>query len=50
MRNFEKAKRVVIKIGTNILSKDDSIDAGQIVTDYDEGKKIKHKKLSKKSD
>jgi glutamate 5-kinase len=30
MRNFEKAKRVVIKIGTNILSKDDSIDAGYV--------------------
>jgi len=27
MRDFSKAKRVVIKIGTNILSKDDSIDA-----------------------
>jgi glutamate 5-kinase len=30
MRNFEKAKRVVIKIGTNILSKEDSIDAGYV--------------------
>jgi glutamate 5-kinase len=30
MRNFDKAKRVVIKIGTNILSKDDSIDAGYV--------------------
>jgi glutamate 5-kinase len=30
MRNFEKAKRVVIKIGTNILSKDDSIDTGYV--------------------
>jgi glutamate 5-kinase len=30
MRNFEKAKRVVIKIGTNILSKDDSIDSGYV--------------------
>jgi glutamate 5-kinase len=30
MRNFDKAKRVVIKIGTNILSKDDSIDSGYV--------------------
>ena len=30
MRNFDKAKRVVIKIGTNILSKEDSIDAGYV--------------------
>lgn len=30
MRNFEKAKRVVIKIGTNILSKNESIDAGYV--------------------
>jgi glutamate 5-kinase len=30
MRNFDKAKRVVIKIGTNLLSKDDSIDAGYV--------------------
>jgi glutamate 5-kinase len=30
MRNFDKTKRVVIKIGTNILSKDDSIDAGYV--------------------
>jgi glutamate 5-kinase len=30
MRNFEKARRIVIKIGTNILSKDDSIDAGYV--------------------
>jgi len=30
MRNFENAKRIVIKIGTNILSKDDSIDAGYV--------------------
>ncbi len=30
MRDFTKAKRVVIKIGTNILSKDDSIDAGYV--------------------
>jgi glutamate 5-kinase len=30
MRNFDKAKRVVIKIGTNILSKGDSIDAGYV--------------------
>ncbi len=30
MRDFSKAKRVVIKIGTNILSKEDSIDAGYV--------------------
>jgi glutamate 5-kinase len=30
MRNFDKSKRVVIKIGTNILSKDESIDSGYV--------------------
>ena len=30
MRNFEKTKRIVIKIGTNILSKDDRVDADYI--------------------
>lgn len=30
MRNFDKTKRIVIKIGTNILTKDDSIDAGYV--------------------
>ncbi|UCC96877.1 MAG: glutamate 5-kinase [Phycisphaerales bacterium] len=30
MRSFENAKRIVIKIGTNILTKDDSIDAGYV--------------------
>jgi glutamate 5-kinase len=30
MRNFDKAKRVVIKIGTNILTKDEGIDAGYV--------------------
>jgi len=30
MRDFSKAKRIVIKIGTNILSKDDSVDAGYV--------------------
>ena len=30
MRNFDKAKRIVLKLGTNILSKDDSIDAGYV--------------------
>jgi hypothetical protein len=30
MRNFDKAKRIVIKIGTNILTKNDSVDAGYV--------------------
>ena len=30
MRNFDKAKRIVIKIGTNTLSKDDGIDSGYV--------------------
>jgi len=30
MRNFDKAKRIVLKLGTNILSKDDNIDAGYV--------------------
>ena len=30
MRNFEKAKRIVIKIGTNILSKNEGVDAGYV--------------------
>ncbi|MBN2136676.1 MAG: glutamate 5-kinase [Sedimentisphaerales bacterium] len=28
MRNFDKAKRIVIKIGTNVLTKDDGLDSG----------------------
>jgi len=28
MRNFSKAKRIVVKIGTNILTKDSGVDAG----------------------
>ena len=38
MRNFEKAKRVVIKIGTNTLTKDSGIDAdyfGQVAEQVD---------------
>ena len=30
MRDFSKVKRIVIKIGTNILTKNDSIDAGYV--------------------
>jgi len=30
MRNFENAKRIVVKIGTNILSKDARVDAGYV--------------------
>ena len=30
MRNFEKARRIVIKIGTNILSKNEGVDAGYV--------------------
>jgi glutamate 5-kinase len=30
MRNFENARRIVVKIGTNILTKDDGIDAGYV--------------------
>ena len=30
MRNFKNAKRVVIKIGTNILTKDAGVDAGYV--------------------
>ncbi|MHC4118827.1 MAG: glutamate 5-kinase [Planctomycetota bacterium] len=30
MRNFENAKRIVIKIGTNILTKDGAVDAGYV--------------------
>jgi len=30
MRNFDNAKRIVIKIGTNILTKGDRIDAGYV--------------------
>ena len=30
MRDFSKAKRIVIKIGTNILTKNDSVDAGYV--------------------
>ena len=30
MRNFDKAKRIVIKIGTNILTKNDRVDAGYV--------------------
>jgi glutamate 5-kinase len=29
-RNFENAKRIVVKIGTNILTKDDSVDAAYV--------------------
>ncbi|HEG43493.1 MAG TPA: glutamate 5-kinase [Phycisphaerales bacterium] len=30
MRNFDKAKRIVVKIGTNTLSKDGSVDAAYV--------------------
>jgi glutamate 5-kinase len=30
MRNFSKAKRIVIKIGTNILTKDSGVDSGYV--------------------
>ena len=30
MRNFDNAKRIVVKIGTNILTKDDCVDAGYV--------------------
>lgn len=30
MRNFDNAKRIVVKIGTNILTKDDRVDAGYV--------------------
>jgi len=30
VRNFDKAKRIVIKIGTNILTKNDRVDAGYV--------------------
>ena len=30
MRNFENAKRIVVKIGTNILTKDAGVDAGYV--------------------
>jgi glutamate 5-kinase len=30
MRDFTKAKRIVIKIGTNILTKNDTVDAGYV--------------------
>jgi glutamate 5-kinase len=30
MRDFSKAKRVVLKIGTNILTKNEGIDAGYV--------------------
>ena len=30
MSDSDKAKRVVIKIGTNILSKDESVDSGYV--------------------
>jgi len=30
MRNFENAKRIVVKIGTNILTKDGRVDAGYV--------------------
>jgi len=30
VRDFSKAKRIVIKIGTNILTKNDSVDAGYV--------------------
>lgn len=48
MRNFSKAKRVVVKIGTNILTKEAGID-----TDYSglpkagaNAKELTHKKIS----
>ncbi len=47
MRNFEKAKRVVIKIGTNTLTKDSGIDAdyvrlvaGQVDSLFKMGKQV----------
>lgn len=60
MRNFDKAKRIVVKIGTNILTKNVGgveglliykwklIGTGQIVADYvgPDAKKFTHKKLS----
>jgi len=30
MRDFSKAKRIVVKIGTNVLTKDEGIDAGYV--------------------
>lgn len=30
MRDFSKAKRVVVKIGTNILTKNGGVDAGYV--------------------
>jgi len=30
MRDFSKAKRIVVKIGTNVLTKDERIDAGYV--------------------
>ena len=30
MRNFENAKRIVVKIGTNILTKDSSVDTAYV--------------------
>ena len=30
MRNFENAKRIVVKIGTSILTKDAGVDAGYV--------------------
>ena len=30
MRDFSKAKRIVIKIGTNILTKNDGVDGGYV--------------------
>ena len=47
MRDFSKAKRIVIKIGTNILTKDDSVDtayvrrvAGQVNTLLKDGREV----------
>jgi len=30
MRNFENAKRIVVKIGTNILTKDSGVDTAYV--------------------
>ena len=47
MRNFDKTKRIVIKIGTNTLTKDSSVNtgyvgkiAGQVKSLLDSGKQV----------